>query len=86
MKGKLAGVVAPTIQTRLMDVARDSQSIAAALNRRSIRFVPGMRNALYTLFWGEQQAAAAFVATACIFLSTAAGIWQCLVQNSKRLI
>ena len=32
----LAPAVAPTIQTRLMDVARDSQSIAAALNHSAL--------------------------------------------------
>lgn len=34
--GATSSVLAPTIQTRLMDVARDSQSIAAALNHSAL--------------------------------------------------
>jgi DHA1 family inner membrane transport protein len=36
MVGLASAAVAPTIQTRLMDVARDSQSIAAALNHSAL--------------------------------------------------
>jgi DHA1 family inner membrane transport protein len=40
--GLASAAVAPTIQTRLMDIANDSQSIAAALNHSALNIANGL--------------------------------------------
>ncbi len=79
--GGATSALAPTIQLRLMDVARDSQAIAAALNHSALN----AGNSLGALLGGVVIAAGlGYVAPTCVgFLLSAAGL--ALVVVSYRI-
>jgi len=84
--GGAASALSPTIQTRLMDVAHDSQSIAAALNHSALN----LGNALGAYLGGVVVAAGLgylapiWVGLGLSVLGVALAVVTCAIDRSRR--
>ena len=83
--GLVSSVLSPTIQTRLMDVAGDNQSIAAALNHSALNIGNALGaflgGAVIAIGWGF--VAPAWVGVVLALGGLAIAVWSLLLERSR---